>query len=315
MLIWLLALLCLTGSAQADVTRKHTVSSQFMGANEGTTADYYTADKQATESTLRWTRGFMKTATGGKPTDGVNIVRLDKEVVWTLDPKKKTYTEMTFAQFKEQMKKGMEEAKQAEDEQEVADSAREDLYTWTTEDQSVAESKTINGWVCKNAKFVATGVNKQDANDKVIITVDMWNSPDVPGKDEIMAFSERYVKALGLDVTALTPGLTSAAMLYQKQMQGAIEAAKKAPGEPVKSLIEIKRHALQGPSLGKAMKEGAANELMGKMPFGKKKAPKEEAPTYVDKIKFSTTSELTEATQTTVEAAKFDIPAGFKKDK
>ena len=34
----------------------------------------------------------------------------------------------------------------------------------------------------------------------------------------------------------------AAAMLYQKQMQAAIEAAKKAPGEPVKSLIEIKRH-------------------------------------------------------------------------
>ena len=46
---------------------------------------------------------------------------------------------------------------------------------------------------------MATGVNKQNAKDKVIITVDMWNSPDVPGKEEIMAFSQRYVKALGLD--------------------------------------------------------------------------------------------------------------------
>ncbi len=311
MLFWLLALLCLAGSAQADVTRKHTVSSQFIGASEGTTADYYTADKQATESTLRWTRGFMKTATGGKPTDAVNIVRLDKEVVWSLDPKKKTYTEMTFAQFKEQLQKGLQQSEQAEEE--APDSAHEELYTWTTEDQSVAESKTINGWACKNAKFVATGVNKNDSLDKVIITVDMWNSPDVPGKDEIMAFSERYMQALGLDATLLTPGLTSAAMLYQKQMQGAIEAAKKAPGEPVKSLVEIKRHALQGPSLGKAMKEGAANELMGKIPFGKKKAPKQEAPTYVDKIKFSTISELTEATQTAVDGAKFDVPAGFKK--
>ena len=61
------------------------------------------------------------------------------------------------------------------------------------------------------------------------------------------------------------------------------------------------------------MKEGAANEMMGKLPFGKKKASKEEAPTYVDKIKFSATSELTEATQTAVDGAKFDVPAGFKK--
>jgi hypothetical protein len=310
-MVWILAVLLLVSSAQADVIRKHRTASQFMGSSEGTSTDYYTADKYTSESTLRWTAGMMKTLSHGKETLSTQITRLDRELVWTLDPAKKTYTEMTFAEFREMMKKGMTEMKKSEEEQ--PDTVAEDMYAWTVQDLSDPQPKTISGWVCHNAHIEATGVNKSDSLDKVIITLDLWNSTQVPGADEIHEFQTRYVKALGLDQLALTPGLVQAAFLYQKQFEALTEAAKKAPGEPVQSVTEIKRHQLQGPSVGKAVAEGARQEVLSRLPFGKKKSePTPEKPEYVLKTKFRVSTELTEATTTPVGTAKFEIPAGYK---
>jgi len=310
-MVWILAVLLLVSSAQADVVRKHRTTSQFMGASEGTSTDHYTADKYSSESTVRWTAGMMKTLTRGKETPSTQITRLDRQVVWTVDPVKKTYTEMTFAEFREMMKKGMADMKETEEEQ--PDTAAEEMYTWTVSDQSDPQPKTIGGWVCHNARVEATGVNKADSLDKVIITMDLWNSTEVPGAGEIREFQTRYLQALGLVKLALTPGLTQAAFLYQKQFAALAEAAKKAPGEAVQSVTEIKRNQLQGPSLGKAVTEGARQEVLGRLPFGKKKSePKPEKPEYVLKTKFRVAIELTEATTAPVETAKFEIPAGYK---
>ena len=310
-MVWILAVLLLVSSAQADVIRKHRTASQFMGSSEGTSTDYYSSDRHSSESTLRWTAGMMKTLSRGKETLSTQITRLDRELVWTLDPGKKTYTEMTFAEFREMMKKSMTEMEKSEEEQ--PDTVAEDMYTWTVQDLSDPQPKTISGWVCRNAHIEATGVNKADSLDKVIIGMDLWNSTEVPGADEIRGFQTRYLQALGLDELGLTPGLAQAAFLYQKQFEALTEAARKAPGEPVQNVIEIKRHQLKGPSVGKAVAEGARQEVLGRLPFGKKKSePKPEKPEYVLKTKFRVSTELTEATATPVDAAKFEIPAGYK---
>ena len=310
----LLAILLFASFAQADVTRKHRSTGQFMGANEATSVDYYTADRSASESTTKWTSGMMKTMTKGKPQEAVTITRLDKEVVWTLDPKEKKYSEMTFAEFRKQMEDAQSKMKEAEEENELPDTTAEDMYEWTVEDKSDPNPRTINGWSCRNVQMIATGVNKQNAEDKVWLTLDAWNSPDVPGAEEIRAFHERYLKALGIDVQAFASGLNQAALLYEQQMDMLIEAGKKAPGEPVTSLLEIKRRQVKGPNIGKAIGEGAMESMTGKLPFGmKKKKAEPEAPEYVEKVKFSMTMELTEATSNAVDVAKFEVPAGYKK--
>jgi hypothetical protein len=311
---WLLILLVLVSSAHGDVTRKHKTSSVSFGAFDATSTEYYAEDRSANETSTLWTKGMMKTMTGGKERASTTITRLDKEVVWTLDPKEKTYNEMTFAEFREMMKKSMKEMQDAKGEDEAkADTVSEDMYEWKTEAKSDPNPKTIHGWTCRNMHVVAVGTNKQNPEDRVSITVNNWNSPDVPGAEEIRAFQERYVKAIGLDEMALTPGMMNAAMMFEKQLKSLIEESKKAPGEPVTSLIEIKRHELVGPSVGEAMKEGMKSELMGKLPFGKKKEePKAQEPKYEERVKFSVNTELMEASTGNVDAAKFEIPAKFK---
>lgn len=315
-MIWLLTILILAASAQADVTRTRKTTTTFWGTNESTVSDYYAEDRSASESSVKWTRGFMKTMTRGKKEESVSIIRLDREVVWDLDPKKETYTEMTFAEFREKLEQSMAEMEDMakENEEEEPDTLDEDAYEWTLEDESSGQPKTIRGWTCRNAKIVATGVHKEDPNDKVIITMDLWNSEEVPGAEEIAAFQARYLKAVGLDETALTPGLMQAVQLYQKQFEAVAEASRKAPGEPVQSLIEIRHNRPKGKSLGEAVEEGVANEVMKKLPFGRKAKPKNEEPVYEMKVVFSSDTELLKAARQTVEGTRFEIPAGYERE-
>jgi hypothetical protein len=311
-MIWILAVLLMATCAQADVTRKHHIASEFIGASEGTTTDYYAADRHAQQSTLRFTRGVMKTMSGGKERQSGDITRLDKELMWNVDPKDKSYTEMTFAEFRDMLKKNEQQLKDAQRDM-PADTVKEDMYTWQVEDKSEKDAKTIAGFSCRNAQIVATGTSKYDSLDKVIITVNTWNCPDVPGAADIQAFNERYVKALGLDSKILTPGLMQAAMNYQKQFDALIEAAKKAPGEPVQSLMEVQRNEIKRPSVGDAMKEGAKDELMSKLPFGKKKSPpKEQKIEYETTVKFRVQTDLIEASSGAADPSVYEVPAGFK---
>lgn len=301
----------------ADVKREYTSKSTIsrMGSNESTNTDFYSVDKYTAESTVKWTSGFMKTMSRGKEAESATITRLDRDSVWTLDKNKETYSVMSLAEFREQLKKGMAEMENAEPEEDEPDSlAPEEMYEWTVEDVSAADSKEINGWSCKNAHVIATGINKQDPNDKVIITVDMWNSEAVPGSAEIMEFTMKYLEALGLDELALTQGLMTASVLYANKMNEVLGKAKEAKGEAVQSLVKIEHNRLKGKNLAKAAKEGAAEELAAKVPFGlgKKKKKEEEKPTYVLKTVFSSERTLLSASVDAVDGTKFEVPAGYK---
>ena len=315
--ILLSTLLCLLigGSAFADVKREYKSKSTIgkLGTNESTGTDYFTADKHNGESAVKWTGGFMKTMSGGKTAESSVITRLDRDSVWTIDHHKKSYSVMSLAEFREQLKKGMAEAEQAEPEEDDTTAAPPDQYDWTVEDLSDTNPKEINGWSCRNAHVVATGVNKQDPNDKVIITVNNWNSEAVPGSDQILAYTKKYLEALGLNDIAMTEGLMAAAFLYADKIEEVLDKAKEARGEAVESVVKVEHNRLKGKSLAKAAKEGAAEELAKKVPFGLgKKKKQEEKPEYILKTVFSSERLLLSATTDAVDGSKFEIPADYK---
>jgi len=307
-----LILLLIAGVAQADVTRKVKTTTRFMGESEGKSTAYYAGDRSADESAIQWKSGLMKTMSGGKENQSVTITRLDKELIWTVNPKDKTYTEMTFAEFREKIKKGLSEMEKSKEERDTTE-VSEDMYEWTVEVQSDSAPKTINGWTCRNVKLMAIGTHKENPQDKVWITFDQWNCPEVSGTQEMRDFQTRYMKALGLDERALTPGLMQAVTAYEKQFKGLIEEMKKAPGEAVTSTIEIKRYEPVGPSVKEAVRDGALGAVTSKLPFGKKREAKSEETRWEERVKFRATTELYEASTGAVDASKFEIPAGYTK--
>jgi len=315
---WLLLVFFIVGGVQADVTRTVKTSSYLViGESEVTSVDCYANDRSTAESTTKWLGGVMKTVKGKKPIQSISITRLDKEIVWTLNPKKETYTQMTFAEFREQMEKGMAETEETEIEEveevdETSEAENEDEYEWTLEVLSDPEPKIINGWECRNVKLMATGTHKEEPRDKVWITIDQWNSPDVPGMQEITDYNTRYMKALGVDELALTPGLMDVAAAYQNQFSALFEETKEAPGESVLNSIEIKVNQQVGPTAKERAADAATDELTKKLPFGLKKKKKKE-PRWEEKVKFQSTTELVEVSLDPVDKSRFEVPEGYKK--
>jgi GLPGLI family protein len=138
----------------------------------------------------------------------VTIMRLDREVMWMLDTKKKTYQEMTFAQLEQMAKKvagNMQSSRQADEartemERELANMPEEQRKmvekmmggkipgmgsSASIEVDKTNESRTINGYNCK--KYVIR------SGDETIST--LWVTKDIrefaPYAEDWKEFSRR----------------------------------------------------------------------------------------------------------------------------
>src|SRR4030095_3136140 len=87
-----------SAAAQADVTMQEQMSLSGVGMVEnadmsGTTTTVISGDRARTESNMQFESGMMRTFARGAGGPHVQIVRLDQDKIYSLDPKKKTYTE------------------------------------------------------------------------------------------------------------------------------------------------------------------------------------------------------------------------------
>ena len=101
-----------SAAVHADVTMQEQMSLSGSGmmkmANmSGTTTTVISGDRARTESNMRFESAMMRTFAGGMG-DHVEIVRLDQDKIYSLNAKKKTYTETTFAEQRAKMQEAME---------------------------------------------------------------------------------------------------------------------------------------------------------------------------------------------------------------
>lgn len=171
----------------------------------------------------------FKAVTGAD--EQVMIVRLDKEVIYTLEPKDKTYSEMTFAEMETMMKKAgskidsqMEDLKKKmesmpEEQRKMVEKMMGDKMTGkgkegTAEVSNTGEKKTINGYAC--TKFVI----KQNGNEFMTV----WATKDIkefePMRKDMEEFSKRMM--------AMNP----------MRSKGLVEAMKKIDGFPIETFLQ-----------------------------------------------------------------------------
>ena len=156
---WLPALLLallLASTAAADVTiRETTVSEGLGGFGNGTThrTMIVSGDVSRSEDEATYTGRFKTLAGGGKPRTSVSITRIDREVIWDLDPQKKTYTELTFAEMREMMAKGLARADEAGRE---ADSKDAEM-TFTVDVRRTGAKQDVNGFPAEQVVVTCVG--------------------------------------------------------------------------------------------------------------------------------------------------------------
>jgi len=190
----------------ADVTVERFIqSSGFggIGANEGTTTTLIKGLKKREKVNLKLTGSLGKFVTKmGGPMETDSITDINKDVIWMLDHKKKTFTENKISIEMEKMK-GQPSAQEENKEKPKVKIIRNEFSV-----QETGEKKTINGYNCRKyllVWLVETEDLKTKEHAKNTMTAELWNTEltkelNALEKEE-MEYNQAYLKKLGLEMS------------------------------------------------------------------------------------------------------------------
>ncbi len=255
--------------ARADVTETKTMTMDIsFGKIDSTTTEWISGDKKRTDSASHC-EGFLLSLLCGHMAGG-QIVRLDKNVSWRLDPKHKSYTETTFPTPEQ-----IAEVKQqrAEILKKLADCPRPtghaapntsqcDMSPPQFDVQNTDETATIAGHVARHSVITMKQTcTKKDTGDECeyLVRVDAWMTQDrIAGYADERTFQEAYDRKMGLDpatMTSLAPQLQRFTAQYASALKQVGAKAKDLQGIPLKTTISI---SFGGTRCGAAKQQASA---------------------------------------------------------
>ena len=240
-------------TARADVTvqQQSTFDLTIIKAHS-TTTETTTADKQRRDTEFHC-EGFMSLLCGNAQSG--EILRLDKDVRWSLDPKKKEYRESPFPtaaqrqQAENQMRETMEKLKQCPAAQNTAapapDTSKCDMTPPVFDIKTTDKHATFIGHDARLTQMSMTQSCKaKDSADvcQYVIALDTWLTQDpIAGLDEEHAFASAYVKKLGLDKQSELVQTQMKQFLapYQDSLKQLAGKSADLKGYPLKTTIRI----------------------------------------------------------------------------
>ncbi len=239
--------------AQADVTETKTITLNMSIAKiNSTDTERYSEDKKRTDSETRC-EGFLLSMICGDIKGG-EIIRLDKDLTWTLEPAKKSYVEKPFPtpeqraearQMAAQMMEKLKSCPAVAQQQSAPDTSKCDMSPPKFDVKQTDEMGMFAGHPARRSTVTMTQTctNKQtgDACD-MIVGVDSWLTQDeIPGTADAKAFREAYAKKLGLDETAqmIKPQMQTLLAPYVDAMRQASGKTGDIKGYPLKTSITI----------------------------------------------------------------------------
>ena len=344
-----IAVVCALGAiapwlAHADVTMEENVSVSGAGlmkmANmSGTSKTIISGDKARTDSDMRFESGLVRTLSGGAGQSS-EIVRLDQDKIYLLNPKKKTYTETTFAEQRAMLEKVMSQQQQAQAAQQQAVSGvDESQCEWgepKAEVKKTGESATFAGFPAERTTVVATQACKDKKTGQVCefgLVLDQWLAPGFEASAETLNYQRAYAEKLGFTASASRDFAERAQSLfgrYQGMLKEVAAKLEDSKGYPVKASFSL---GVGGPQCQSAQQTQTASEDSSSTPtslggalggalggvFGKKKqsqpAATTPAPAAIAGLTplMTVSTELVSISRAAAPADSFEVPAGFKK--
>lgn len=254
------------------------------------------------------------------------IIDLAEEKIYRLDMKDKSYKVVTFAELRKQMedaqRKARENADKAEKEREKG-KEQEPQVEVDFDLKETGQKRTLLGHDCREVVMTVTVREKGKTLEQgggMVLTSNMWLSPEIPALKEEAAFDRKYAQKLyGQLVSVEAMQQAAAAMAMYPQMKEAIARMSKEKvnmsGTPL--LTTMTFAAVANPQQAEQQREsedsGGGGGLMGglarKMMKKKQDEPKDATPGRAT-IMTSTLEYLSIATD--VQPADVAVPAGFK---
>ena len=325
-----LALVSLSaGAAQAEVKTKDKSQVKFegmLGRMVGMFGGKAARDGVIATNAVKGDRKMTVTDTTGR------IVDLAEEKVYDLDLKKKTYTVVTFAQLRQQMKEAQEKAAKeaAEQQKEEAGKAKEQPSEKSPEVEvdfdlkETGQKKQILNYEAREVVMTITvrqkGKTLEDAGG-MVLTSDMWLGPEIPAMKELVDFEVRYWKAIAPEASGMSAEQMATVMaMYPMLKQGMERLNKEKVNMRGTALATVttfdavkgkEQMAKESDSSSSSNNSGGGLSGMLARKMMKKQQPSE------DKARatvFTATTETLEIS-TTVAASDLEIPAGFRQEK
>jgi len=334
----LLILSAVPSAASADaVIERYSQSDGFagMGGFESTTITTTSAIAQREETRMKFTGGFLsaiqKMAGLG---DSVRITRLDRDVVWTLDPEKKSYTEepLTTKGERERPMPGQRPREKGEPSDVVV--TRNEFKV-----EKTGARKVVNGFPCEEylmTWLVETRNQKTGEIGKSLMTNRLWTTLETAeiraAQAEEQAYAKTYLKKIGLEVSPaeaqkFLAGLTGLSeQEQQRALTGVVAEMGKIQGYTIASQLAWSAEGNgataesreSAPSrgggapdvaqiLGKLFGGGGQKGGSGEAPSGGRASPERGG------ALFSLSTEVKSVKAIARDPARFEVPAGYTK--
>jgi hypothetical protein len=322
----------------AVLDAKYALNGALLPDGHGTSITQTRLDRQQTSGSFEadtWVvRQFM-----GKG-ESQSISRLDKNLLWLVDPDSKTYQECPLRGCENPMSKLMRAQKQAEEHEPapVSEPADERCPTTVKSSQfdvkSTGEKRSINGFAAtQNIVSWAVAIeDQQQRSTETRLTVDLWTTdPTAPMSDalKVMAdYNAAYRKAAFGEGDAfgyfMSPEVAAMLLNYLRglmdnpETKRALEKLAQIDGLPVSTKVEfnVKGNACaeektveKEAAIDYTDPQKALQQLAGG--FMKKKAEESFAP-GADEPLFRYVYEMTGLSIKPVRDSAFEVPAGYK---
>ena len=317
------------GAAQAEVKTRNKSQVKFegmLGRMMGMFGGKAVKEGVVATSAVKGDRMVTLNDTTGR------IVDLAEEKVYELDLKKKSYTVVTFAELRQQLKEAQEKA-QRDAEKAAKEEAGKEKEKATEPDQKApemdvefdvketGERKAIAGYDAREVVMTITVHEKgRTIEDRggLIVASDMWLGPEIPAMRELAEFQLRYWKAIAPEAPGMSPEQLATVVAMYPLVKQAMDRLNREQvnmkGTPlltvttfdaVKSADQIAKESQS--SSGGGLSGGMSGMLARKM----MKKDKDEKP----RVTIFTINAETLEIATSVSAADLEIPAGFKQNK
>jgi hypothetical protein len=237
----------------ADVTvQQQTVFDFSLMKMHGNSTEYTTTDKQRRDSDFRC-EGFMSWICGNP--QSAEIVRLDRNVQWTLEPKKKQYRETAFMTEAErqaaqqQAQQMMEKMKQCPAMQQGGSSAPDTSKCEMSPPKvSVKQPGTHALFAGHDTQLTQVALSRSCTNRQTgdvcefVFALDSWLTQDqIAGLDDRKAFEKAYLAKMGMDPNdpAVQKQVSQFLAPYADSLKELSSHASELKGYPLKSVVRI----------------------------------------------------------------------------
>ena len=250
-----------------------------------------------------------------------SIIDLDSKTITEIDLQKKTYSVMTFEQMKQMLDQMAQKMHQQKPE------AQMDLKVSA---KATGNSKQVAGY---DAKEMLVRIDMQATDEKsgqtgaMVVSIDLWIAPMVPGYGEIREFYRKMATELNW-----TPGgnMFMARPDVAKGMAEAMKEVAKLDGTPVYQTVTMGAAGTAASGDGtqttapppqqtqqQSNRPSLSGALAGRFGLGRKQSqdsqPAQQQQQAPPGTLLEMTTEYTAFSSASVDAALFEVPAGFKK--